>query len=186
MFEIPRTDLRVITHDVGGGFGMKAGLRRLRRPALCRAQARGRSNGPAAGSKLSRHPRPRRRAGRRAGGRRRGLLSLRVNTAVGMGAYLSTFGAIFATMNTKNCLSSVYAIPAISIGVKMVFPMRCRWGPTAARSAEAIYLIERLIDEAARLSGIDGVELRRKNLIPAAAMPYKRPTVQSTTANSRP
>ena len=101
------------------------------------------------------------------------FLGLRVGTAVGIGAYVSTFAAIFATMNTKNCLSSVYAIPAIRIGVRMVFTNAAPLGPyRGAGRPEAIYLIERLIDEAARQSGIDRIELRRRNLIPAGAMPY--------------
>ena len=45
------------------------------------------------------------------------FLALRVRTAVGMGAYASTYSAIVATNNTKNCLSTVYRIPAIHVGV---------------------------------------------------------------------
>jgi carbon-monoxide dehydrogenase large subunit len=52
-----------------------------------------------------------------------------VRTYVGIGAYTSTFAAIFATTNTKNCLSSVYAIPSIHIGVKMVFTNAAPLGP---------------------------------------------------------
>src|SRR5262249_53811182 len=104
------------------------------------------------------------------------FLGLRVRTYVGIGAYTSTFAAIFATMNTKNCLSSVYAIPSIHIGVKMVFTNAAPLGPySGAGRPEAIYLIERLIDAAARAMNIDRAVLRRRNMIPPSAMPYKAP-----------
>ena len=86
------------------------------------------------------------------------------------------FAAIFSTMNTKNCLSSVYRIPAIHIDVKMVLTNAAPLGPyRGAGRPEAIYLIERLIDEAARAMNIDRAALRRRNLIPPSAMPYKTP-----------
>jgi carbon-monoxide dehydrogenase large subunit len=79
-------------------------------------------------------------------------------------------------MNTKNCLSSVYRIPAISIDVKMVLTNTAPLGPyRGAGRPEAIYLIERLIDGAARHMGIDRVSLRRRNMIPPNAMPYRTP-----------
>jgi carbon-monoxide dehydrogenase large subunit len=177
VFEVPRSDIRVITHDVGGGFGMKVqayadygallwAARKFERPVKWAA------------SRLESflcdtHGRDGLLEGELALDSEGKFLGLRVSAAVGMGAYISTFGAIFATMNTKNCLSSVYAIPAIEIGVKMVFTNAVPLGPyRGAGRPEAIYLIERLIDEAARLSGVDRVELRRRNHIPADAMPY--------------
>ncbi len=180
VFQVPRTDIRVITHDVGGGFGMKVqayadygallyAARKLGRPVKWTA------------SRLESflcdtHGRDGLLEGELALDGDGNFRALRVKTAVGMGAYISTFGAIFATMNTKNCLSSVYTIPAISIGVEMVFTNAVPLGPyRGAGRPEAIYLIERLIDEAARQSGIDRVELRRRNLIPAGAMPYATP-----------
>ena len=95
---------------------------------------------------------------------------------VGIGAYTTQYAAIFATANTKNCLSSVYRIPAIQIDVKMVLTNAAPLGPyRGAGRPEAIYLIERLIDGAARKMGIDRVTLRRRNFIPPNAMPYKTP-----------
>ncbi len=99
-----------------------------------------------------------------------------MRSLVGIGAYTTQYAAIFATMNTKNCLSSVYRIPAISIDVKMVLTNAAPLGPyRGAGRPEAIYLIERLIDGAARKMGIDRVSLRRRNFIPPKAMPYKTP-----------
>src|SRR5207245_2585122 len=81
-----------------------------------------------------------------AGGR---ILALRVRTFVGIGAYTSTFSAIFATNNTKNCLSSVYEVPLIQIDVKMVLTNAAPLGPyRGAGRPEALYLIERLLDGA--------------------------------------
>ena len=57
------------------------------------------------------------------------FLGLRVRTFVGIGAYATTFAAIFTTNNTKNCLSSVYVIPAIQIDVKMVMTNAAPLGP---------------------------------------------------------
>src|SRR2546427_716155 len=106
-----------------------------------------------------------------AGGR---ILALRVRTFVGIGAYTSTFSAIFATNNTKNCLSSVYEVPLIQIDVKMVLTNAAPLGPyRGAGRPEALYLIERLLDGAARATGIDRVELRRRNFIAPSAMPYR-------------
>src|SRR5918992_101542 len=104
------------------------------------------------------------------------FLGLRVRNHVGIGAYTTQYAAIFGTANTKNCLSSVYRIPAIAIDVKMVFTNAAPLGPyRGAGRPEAIYLIERLIDGAARKLGIDRVSLRRRNLIRPSAMPYRTP-----------
>jgi carbon-monoxide dehydrogenase large subunit len=104
------------------------------------------------------------------------FLALRMRSTVGLGAYVTQYAAIFGTANTKNCLSSVYRIPAIEIGVKLVLTHAAPLGPyRGAGRPEAIYVIERLIDGAARQMGIDRVALRRRNLIPPKAMPYRTP-----------
>ena len=102
------------------------------------------------------------------------FLGLRVRTRVGIGAYVTAFAAVFGTNNTKNCLSSVYVIPAICIDVTLAFTNAAPLGPyRGAGRPEALYLIERLIDQAAPALSIDRVELRRRNLIPPGAMPYR-------------
>jgi len=180
VFKVPPQAIRVLTHDVGGGFGMKVQTYPEYAAVLYAARRTGRTvrwRASRLESFLADTP------GRdgllegelalAADGR---FLGLRVRTQVGIGAYASTFAAVIATNNTKNCLSSVYVVPAIHIGVKMVFTNATPLGPyRGAGRPEAIYLIERLIDAAARATGIDRVTLRRKNLIPAAAMPYKAP-----------
>lgn len=180
VFNIPANRIRILTYDVGGGFGMKVqtyseyaallyAARRVGRPVRWCAtrlesfltDTHGRDGVLEAELALD------------AGGK---FLGLRARTSVGIGAYTSTFSAIFATANTKNCLSSVYVIPAIHIDVKMVLTNAVPLGPyRGAGRPEAIYMIERLIDQAAQAIGIDRAELRRCNLIPASAMPYKTP-----------
>lgn len=180
VFKVPPQQIRVLTHDVGGGFGMKVQVypeyaavlyaaRRIRRPVKWRASRLESflADTPGRDGLLE---------GELALDADGKFLALRVRTAVGIGAYASTFSAVIATNNTKNCLSSVYVIPAIHIGVKMIFTNAMPLGPyRGAGRPEAIYLIERLIEVAARATGIDRVSLRRRNLIPAAAMPYQAP-----------
>jgi len=180
VFKVPPQQIRVLTHDVGGGFGMKVQVYPEYAAVLYAARRTGRTvkwRASRLESFLADTP------GRDgllegelaldADGR---FLALRVRTAVGIGAYASTFSAVIATNNTKNCLSSVYVIPAIHIGVKMIFTNAMPLGPyRGAGRPEAIYLIERLIEVASRATGIDRVTLRRRNLIPPTAMPYKAP-----------
>jgi carbon-monoxide dehydrogenase large subunit len=178
VLRVPLDTVRVLTHDVGGGFGMKVqtypeyaallfAARRVGRPVKWRASRLESFLADTAGrdgvleGELALD-----RAGR--------ILALRVRTFVGIGAYTSTFAAVFATNNTKNCLSSVYAIPAIQIDVKMVVTNAAPLGPyRGAGRPEAIYLIEHLLDAGADALGLDRVAVRRTNFIPAAAMPYR-------------
>ena len=77
-------------------------------------------------------------------------------------------------------IPSVYDVQAIDFSTRAVFT---NTAPTSvyrgAGRPEAIYLVERLVDRAAQLSGIDRVELRRRNLIKPGAMPYHTPTHQN-------
>ncbi|HAM55235.1 MAG TPA: carbon monoxide dehydrogenase, partial [Candidatus Rokubacteria bacterium] len=183
VFKVPPEKIRVLTPDVGGGFGMKVqaypeyavllwAARRVGRPVKWRATR-------VESFLADTHGRDGVLEGELALDAQGQFLALRVRTFVGIGAYVSTYAAVFATNNTKNCLSSVYAIPAIQIDVKMVFTNAAPLGPyRGAGRPEALYLIERLIDAAARATGIDRVELRRRNLIPPSAMPYRAPNGQ--------
>jgi carbon-monoxide dehydrogenase large subunit len=177
---IPASRIRIITHDVGGGFGMKVQVYAEYAAMLYAARRIGRPVKWCASRVESfltdTHGRDGLLEGELALDADGRFLGLRVRTCVGIGAYTSTFAAIFSTANTKNCLSSVYVVPAIHIGVKMVLTDAAPLGPyRGAGRPEAIYLIERLIDAAANAMDIDRVELRRRNLIPSAAMPYKTP-----------
>jgi len=184
VLKVPPQALRVLTHDVGGGFGMKvqpyaeyaallAAAKRCARPVhWCATRLES--------FLADTHGRDGVLEGELALDRDGRFLALRARTRVGIGAYASTYAAIVATNNTKNCLSSVYRIPAIHTDVKMVLTHAAPLGPyRGAGRPEAIYLVERLIDEAARATKIDRVELRRRNLIPPSAMPYKAPSGQA-------
>ena len=105
------------------------------------------------------------------------FLALRVRNHVGIGAYTTQYAAIFGTANTRNCLSSVYKIPAIAIDVKIVLTNAAPLGPyRGAGRPEAIYLIETADRRrGAPRWGSTAIKLRRRNFIPAGAMPYKTP-----------
>jgi carbon-monoxide dehydrogenase large subunit len=180
VFKVPLTSIRVLTHDVGGGFGMKAqcypeyaavlyAARKVRRSVRwCNTRMESFLSDSAGRDGIL--------EGELALDARGKFLGLRMRNLVGLGAYTTQYAAIFSTMNTKNCLSSVYRIPAISLDVKMVLTNTAPLGPyRGAGRPEAIYLIERLIDGAARAMNIDRVTLRRRNFIAPNAIPYKTP-----------
>ena len=102
------------------------------------------------------------------------FLALRVRTVANVGAYVSSDRNLLATFMNVATLVGVYTIPAAHVHVTCVL---ANVNPTApyrgAGRPESTYVIERLIDDAARELGRDRVELRRINLIPASAMPYR-------------
>ena len=172
--------IRVIAPDVGGGFGYKGkhypeetiiawAARRLRRPVKwvgSRSESfisdnQGRDHVTHAELALD------------AQGR---FLALQVETLANLGAYVSTFGAAIPSAIYSALLAGVYRTPAISVEVTGMFTNTL---PTDAyRGAgrpEACYVLERLADRAASELCIDRAEIRRRNLIPTAAMPYKTP-----------
>jgi aerobic carbon-monoxide dehydrogenase large subunit len=103
-----------------------------------------------------------------------GFLALRVKHLAGMGAYIAAAGANIQTMNFSRCFPCAYDIAKMSIDVRCVFTNTLPTGPyRGAGRPEANYVMERLVEEAARVSGIDSVTLRRRNLIAPQAMPYK-------------
>jgi carbon-monoxide dehydrogenase large subunit len=98
---------------------------------------------------------------------------LRVTTTANLGAYVSFLGAGPSTANVGG-LAGVYTIPAIHNKVTAVFTNTVTLSPyRGAGRPEASYVIERMIDLAARELKMDAVELRRRNMIPPDKMPYK-------------
>jgi len=172
--------IRVVAPDVGGGFGYKGkhypeetiiawAARRLRRPikwVATRSESfvsdnQGRDHLTHAELALD----------------ERGLFrALRVETVANLGAYVSTFGAAIPSAIYSALLGGVYQTPAIFVQCTGVFTNTL---PTDAyRGAgrpEACYVLERLADRAAQELAIDRAEIRRRNLIPSSAMPYKTP-----------
>ena len=180
VFKVPLNAIRVLTYDVGGGFGMKAQCYPEYAAILYAARKVGRPvkwlNTRIESFLSDSAGRDGILEGELALDAKGKFLALRMRSLVGLGAYTTQYAAIFSTMNTKNCLSSVYRIPAISLDVKMILTNTAPLGPyRGAGRPEAIYLIERLIEGAARAMNIDHVALRRRNFIPSKAMPYKTP-----------
>ena len=175
--------LRVITPDVGGGFGAKVQAYPEYAALLFAARAVGRAVKWTAtrtecflGDTRGRDSKLKASMAFDREGR---ILGVRADATVGVGAYTTAYIGIVATNNTKNCLSSVYRIPSIRMHSRVVFTNTSPLGPyRGAGRPEAIYLLERLLDRASAKFGVDRAEIRRRNLIPAAAMPYSAPNGQ--------
>ena len=104
------------------------------------------------------------------------FLALGIDVLANMGAYLTSHGAFIATANFVRCLPCMYDIPQIGLRFRLVFTNTVPTGPyRGAGRPEANYCLERLVEAAARKSGIDRLELRRRNLIAPERMPYKTP-----------
>jgi len=179
VFRKPDRDFRILCPDVGGGFGMKAcvypedvlvlwAARRLGRPVKWVAErseslmsdSHGRDAVSEAALALDKDGR---------------FLALRVATDHALGAYLSFSSAVPAGLGSLAYVN-VYDIPAVHVTVRGVFTHTTWTGPyRGAGKPEAVYVIERLIDRAAREMAIDPAELRRRNFLPPERMPAKTP-----------
>lgn len=177
LFRIPENKLRLITGDMGGSFGMKGALypeipltawasKRIGRPVKWRCE---RSEGFVADD----HARDNVSDVELALDKNGKFLALRVRTAAALGAYVSLNGFGPPTNNLGG-LAGVYTFQAIHVAVSGVFTNTTPLSPyRGAGRPEASYIVERMIDIAAAELGMDPVELRRRNLIPPEAMPYK-------------
>ena len=170
--------LRVLTEDVGGGFGMKASSYPEYVALLYAARRSGRVVhwvATRSESFLSDHQgRDSLWEGELALDAEGHFLALKVDGRANVGAYLTGVGAVCSTVHIAGCLPSVYDIPLASLRsrcyVTNTLPIGAYRG---AGRPEANYLLEQLIDEAARVSGIDPAVLHRRNLIAPERMPYK-------------
>jgi len=179
-FGIPDASLRIVTPDVGGGFGMKAFLYPEQLLVLYAARLLGRpvkwNSGRSEAFLSDTHGRDNVTHGELALDAEGKFLALRVKTVANMGAYLSLFGPFIPTVAGSGVLAGVYGFKAIRADVTGVYthtvPIDAYRG---AGRPEANYVVERLIDTAARELGIDRAELRRRNMVPPSAMPYTTP-----------
>ncbi|HKT16930.1 MAG TPA: xanthine dehydrogenase family protein molybdopterin-binding subunit [Stellaceae bacterium] len=174
--------LRVVTRDVGGSFGMKTfdfpentllpwAAKQLGRPVKWTserqeaflADTQGREQKVHAELALDKDAR---------------FLAVRAETLANMGAYLSHFSVFVATMAGFRLLTGAYRIPAATIRVRTVFTNTV-WVDAyrGAGRPECSYIIERLVDAAARETGLGRDEIRRRNLVPPSAMPYATPLI---------
>ncbi|MFQ5775297.1 MAG: xanthine dehydrogenase family protein molybdopterin-binding subunit [Kiloniellaceae bacterium] len=181
IFHVPAEQVRVVTPDVGGAFGMKNFLFAEQVLVLWAARALGRPvrwNGERGESFVSdSQGRDHVAAAELALDAEGRILGLRASIVANMGAYLSNFGPFIPTGCCLKMLSGLYRIPAVYAEVKCVFtntvPVDAYRG---AGRPEAAYIVERLIDAAARELGLDPIELRRRNFVRAAQMPYATAT----------
>src|SRR5204863_623283 len=104
------------------------------------------------------------------------FIGLRLNWICNSGAYLSQAGPLINTLNPSTHAINVYRIPALygrhRLALTNTTPITAYRG---SGRPNVSYLVERLVDEAARETGIDRIELRRRNLIPRDAYPYRTP-----------
>ncbi len=169
--------IRVVVGDVGGGFGMKTGLypedivvayaaRQVGRPVKWPPARIDEFLSATHGRDVESHA----ELALDADGK---VLAYRIRSLANVGAYGSTVGIIIQLMIGPWVSTSIYDIRTIDFDLRAVLT---HTAPTAAyRGAgrpEAIYLIERLFDAAARTLGLDPAEIRRRNLIVPAQMPY--------------
>ena len=180
VLHVPESKIRVVSPDVGGGFGIKANLypddvlvlwaaRRLGRPVKWTA-TRGES------LLTDNHAREQVVYGELALDADGKFLAIRSRAYQALGAYW--WGAATAPLFwSLMFIPSLYDVQTIDITTQAVFtntaPMSVYRG---AGRPEAIYLIERLVERAAQVTGIDRLELRRRNLIKPEALPYTTPT----------
>ena len=177
---IPEHRLRVVAPDVGGGFGSKIyhyaeeaivvwASKKIGRPVKWTAErsesfmsdAHGRDTVMKAHLAVDKEGK---------------FLGLCVHNVANMGAYLSTFAPAIPTYLSATLMAGCYSTPAIYVEVKAVFtntvPVDAYRG---AGRPESAYLLERLVDKAARELGMDRLEIRRKNFIRKDQFPYKTP-----------
>jgi carbon-monoxide dehydrogenase large subunit len=181
IFGLPAGSIRVHARDVGGGFGIRSQPYMEYGALMVAARALGR---PVkwTGSRFEtiatdHHGRAATLAGTLALDRDGRFTGLRFDWICNLGAYCTQGGPMINTVNPAMHAINAYDIRALYGRHKLVFTNTTP--TTAYRGAgrpNVTYLAERLVDEAARQTGIDPLELRRRNLIPRSAHPYKTPT----------
>jgi len=174
----PEEKLRVVVGDIGGGFGMKASVHNEEALAAYAARKTGRAIRYIADRSeeflSSVHGRDHVTTAEMALDADGKILAVKVDTLANMGAYLMPVGALIPLILGPKVLPGTYHLPALHIHIRAVLTNTM---PTAAyRGAgrpENIFTIERLMDDAAIALKMDPAELRRRNLVQSAAMPYK-------------
>lgn len=180
ILHVPESRIRVVARDVGGGFGMKGNVYpeeailvwaalRVGRPVKwipTRSEA-------LLGDYAGRDQRVSAELALDADGK---FLALRWTGSHNIGAYIEGAGAIPIIFSLK-LASTVYDIPAVSVTSSLVFTNTAPTVPyRGAGRPEAVYIMERLVDQAAREMHIDPAELRKRNLIRSDAYPYQTRT----------
>jgi carbon-monoxide dehydrogenase large subunit len=180
VFRVPENKVRVVCQDVGGGFGAKGwqyadhrltlwAARKLGRPVkwtcdrseVLLADEHGRDNIGDIELALDRDGK---------------FLALRLRMLASIGAYIASDRQLLTPFGQIGTVTGVYDIPAAHVSIDAVLSNTSPTAPyRGAGRPEAIYLIERIIEAAARELAIDPIELRRRNIIPPAKLPYRAP-----------
>ena len=180
VFKVPESKVRVVVEDVGGGFGTKGwqyidhrltlwAARKLGRPVKWRcdrseaqlADEHGRDNIGEIALAFD------------ASGR---ITGLRLHMLASIGAYIASDRQLLTPFGQIGTVTGVYDIPAAHVTIDAVLSNTSPTAPyRGAGRPEAAYLIERAMEAAAQELGIDPIELRRRNMIPAAKIPFKAP-----------
>ena len=176
--------VRVVVGDVGGGFGMKTGpypedlvvaycAHRLQLPVKWIADRSEDFLSSSHGRDIESHA----SLALDASGK---ILALRIHNNANVGAYAVMTGVAIQLLIGPWVQTSVYDIPVIDFHFTGVLTNTASTGAyRGAGRPEAIYNIERLMDEAARQTGIDRITLRRRNFVQPSQMPYKNPMGQT-------
>jgi len=191
ILHIAQDRVRVVVGDVGGGFGMKTGLYpedamvayaalKLRRTLKWTAERSDEFLSAVHGRDLvSRAELALDKNGK--------ILALRTHSLANIGAYGPMVGAIIQMMIGPWVSTSVYDIPVVDEHIQAVLTHTTPTGPyRGAGRPENIYIIERLMDAAARKTGLDAAEIRRRNLIRPEQMPYKNAMEQTYDSGNFP
>jgi aerobic carbon-monoxide dehydrogenase large subunit len=187
IMNLPKERLRVITEDVGGAFGLKTGAYPENIALLVGAKKFGRPihwmSSRSEAFVSDNQARDTYSDVELALDEKGQFLALRIRNVCNVGAYLGSIGAAIPTLSFSRCLPGMYDIKHIDISAKCAFTNTLPTAPyRGAGRPEASYALERVVDEAARVSGIDPIKLRRRNLIKKSQMPYK--TAVGTTYDS--
>ena len=178
VLDIPKEKIRVIVGDVGGGFGMKTGLypedivvayaaRALKRPVRWTAERIEEFLASTHGRDIESHA----ELALDAEGR---VLAYRIRTLANVGAAPLTAGIIIQLMIGPWVSTSIYDIKTIDFTMQAVLTNTAPTGAyRGAGRPEAIYIIERLMDAAARKLKLDPADIRRRNLVKPEQMPYR-------------
>jgi aerobic carbon-monoxide dehydrogenase large subunit len=180
ILHIPENRIRVVARDVGGGFGMKGNVHPEEAIVVWAARCAGRpvkwiSTRAEAllGDAQGRDQNVSAELALDADGK---FLGLRWTGSHNVGAYIEGAGCIPILLSLQ-LAPNAYDIPAVAVTSSLVFTNTAPTVPyRGAGRPEAVYIIERLVDQAAREMRIDPAELRKKNLIPPGAFPYQTRT----------
>ncbi|HZY17379.1 MAG TPA: xanthine dehydrogenase family protein molybdopterin-binding subunit [Ramlibacter sp.] len=181
---LAREQVRVTVGDVGGGFGMKTGAYpedlavawcawQLRRPVKWSADR----SEEFLSSQHGRDVRTQAELALASDGR---ILALRLRSLANVGAYATPTGVAIQLLIGPWVQTSVYDIQQVDFRFAAVLTNTAPTGAyRGAGRPEAIFTMERLMDEAARQTGIDRIQLRRRNFIRPEQMPYRNPMGQT-------